>query len=111
MAKTKEKKREIVWVQNDECVDEKTRKPVPRLEFNSQWVTPEDVCSRDITTATASQLAELCDQACENANYHDFVGAHEKLAKLIDDAAGPDASRKVLLAIAEAGGLHEINCR
>jgi hypothetical protein len=57
---------------------------------------------------TADQLAEYCDQECENANYHDLVGAHRELVLIISSETDDETARKIMLTVAKRGGLHEI---
>ena len=54
----------------------------------------------------ALNLSYMLDQWAENANYHLLVGVHENLARLIDAEAGKSVADKIMLKIAQRGGLH-----
>lgn len=67
-----------------------------------------DACrSAKNSEITIDSLSELMDQEAENANFHAFVGSHAWLGKLIKKHAGREVALKILVAIAEHGGLHE----
>jgi len=63
---------------------------------------------REVTEPTWEQLAAYCDQEAENANYHDFVGAHREIALLIVEETDDATAARVLRKIAERGCLQEI---
>lgn len=56
---------------------------------------------------TSEELANWCDDAAENANYHQMAGAHMWLSGVLVKEAGEDVAIKVMRAIANVGGLHE----
>ena len=59
----------------------------------------------DLDEVTARELAELLDRDYENKNFHDFVGAHVGLSKLIGKVIGGDVVKTVIVQIAQLGGL------
>jgi hypothetical protein len=67
----------------------------------SELATPKNTNLKDLT--------DYCDMEAEGANYHSFVGVHEKLAKLITDKSSEAVAKEVFFGIAVAGGLHEFN--
>jgi hypothetical protein len=56
---------------------------------------------------TSEEIARWLDSEAESANYHGFVGAHAWLAELIAREASEAVAIKVMIAIADMGGLHE----
>ena len=53
-------------------------------------------------------LVRFLDRYCEARNNHSFVGVHDSLYKITCDTLGEFASRDLLWAIAERGGLDEM---
>lgn len=59
--------------------------------------------------AIAEELAEYCDQECENANYHDFVGAHAALVGILRESLDDEElTNAIMREIAERGGFQEL---
>jgi hypothetical protein len=56
---------------------------------------------------TSEEIAHWLDDEAENANYHGLVGAHVWLAEIIAREAGEPVAIKVMIEIADMGGLHE----
>lgn len=63
----------------------------------------------DAENTTLEDLYEYCDSEAENANYHSFVGTHQKLANLISKLGSEAIAKAVMFEIAKSGGLHEFN--
>lgn len=59
--------------------------------------------------ATTEELADLCDQDAESCNNHFAVGTHRLLAVLLCNKVGDDYANKIILEIAEYGGLDGMN--
>jgi len=80
--------------------------------INESWLSyyegGEDNTTREAKEEdfTTERVAELLDQHAEAINFHDFVGAHAKMAKIIEESVGKDGARKVFLKLLEIGGLH-----
>lgn len=60
-----------------------------------------------LESVTLGELCQYCDDEAEGANYHQFVGVHEKLGDLIQKHSTEKAAKEVMYEIATAGGLHE----
>ena len=56
---------------------------------------------------TSEEIGHWLDDEAENANYHGLVGTHAWLAELIAREAGEPIAVKVMIEIADMGGLHE----
>lgn len=54
-------------------------------------------------------MADDCDQSAESCNNHDFVGLHEKLAKLLVKKVGLGNARIIMTAIKRKRGLDGLN--
>lgn len=59
--------------------------------------------------ATTKELADLCDEDAESCNNHFAVGMHRLLAVLLCGVVGDDYTNKIMLKIAEYGGLDGMN--
>ena len=59
---------------------------------------------------TLEAVAEMLDQEAENDNCDDFCGTHKALAALLLRVTGKvSAATRIMLAIADAGGLQKID--
>lgn len=59
--------------------------------------------------AIRAKIADMLDSDAGNGNWHDFVGAHVKLARLLTKEVGRDAALKIMRKIADRQGLHGMN--
>lgn len=58
---------------------------------------------------TLEGIAEFCDHNAENRNNHSMVGVHQTLAEILLKQYSRDEATKTLRAIAECGGLDEMD--
>lgn len=90
----------------DECVDEKTGKPIPFYNFADAQDESETFIRSDGKLATLEELAQLCDGDAESINAHDYCGAHRLLASVLYRFTGRKKATKIMLEIAMRRGLH-----
>ncbi len=91
-------KRKMVWYTDDEA---------EYLGYESGFHQTERPATRP--KPTAEQLAEMCDRDAEDGNRHDFCGVHAVLSKLLATTVTKTAHYRIMLEIAERGGLHGMN--
>lgn len=90
-------KRELVW-EIDHYDDEDETYLRFRDETSSDDVRTEPV-------PTLEELADFCDNRCENRNYHDFVGSHRALAVILIRSVGREKATEIMRTVAEYDSL------
>lgn len=76
----------------------------PRLCTSNKYHDFAEKATDDSLTADA--LAEMMSQDAEGDNYHDFVGAAEKLIPILRQVTDEAGVVKVLRSIVDRGGFH-----
>jgi hypothetical protein len=79
-------------------------------ELSPEFLIDEDSLKyyplhRECKEPTLAAISDYCDQECENANYHDFVGSHRELGLLISEATDDATAARIMCKIAERGSL------
>ncbi len=94
--------RKEIWLVKHDSITDK-----PSLEYFDSGAPYAEITERDAgASATAEDLANLCDRDAENCNAHDFVGVHRLLGALLYRRHGRVEATATLLRIVELGGLH-----
>ena len=93
----------LVYVRDQ--YDEEEEESLAYLEtLNKQ----EQANARSAKNAPLEDIVDFLDQNLEAANYHEFVGMYDTLAYVLDQYnIDEETSRRILLKIAEGGGLEE----
>lgn len=86
-------KKTIVLVKGDEYT---------HLEYEDEVWEGEIIKNYD---PSLEELADFCDQNAESGNNYAFCGSHRILAALLHKTLGREQATKVMLGIAEYGGL------
>jgi hypothetical protein len=98
---------------DEEVLDDRVLFMVTEEEGGDEYLSSSrDGCfrSRVATQAdiTCDGLASMLDQEAENVNFHDFVGVHQNLAKLLLDEVDEDDATEIMRQISNHGGLHKM---
>ena len=78
------------------------------IKVDAEYLKEDGYTIEEGIQPTAAELAHWCDQEAESANYHSFVGTHEKIQKWMSKNLGDEAAQKFMRWAADSGGLHEM---
>lgn len=81
---------------------------VMRSDELKDCLDPDGESVDDSIPLSSQLLAQYLDDEAEGENYHDFVGCHAALAKLIAKHASEEVVVKVLTDIVLAGSLRRL---
>jgi hypothetical protein len=78
------------------------------LTFRQLLDKSEEATCRPANNATPDEIAAFLDMCLESANYHDFVGVNDILVGILREHTDEETTRKIMVEIAERGGIEEL---
>lgn len=95
--------RKLEWLWLDGLDEE------PTLGFADEWRGFAIDKREPADDVMIEQIADMLDQSAESQNAHNYAGQHQTLAQLLFPLLHIEDIRRVMLMLADKGGLHNLD--